>query len=76
MVHPHRVILVKTIFKKNRRDQSVVKDHRFAGRTKRESHARSSHYGYVLETGRIMLHDFSSALRANEEAKSAYLGGA
>ena len=31
-------------------------------------------YGYVLETGRIILHDKSSALRANERVKSAYLG--
>ena len=35
-----------------------------------------SNYGYVLETGRIILHDQSSALRANERVKSAYLGGA
>ena len=34
-----------------------------------------SHYGYVLETGRIILHDRSSALRANERVKNAYLGG-
>ncbi len=34
-----------------------------------------SHYGYVLETGRIILHDKSSALRVNERVKSAYLGG-
>jgi branched-chain amino acid transport system ATP-binding protein len=34
-----------------------------------------SNYGYVLETGRIILHDQSSALRANERVKSAYLGG-
>jgi branched-chain amino acid transport system ATP-binding protein len=34
------------------------------------------HYGYLLETGRIMLRDHSSALRANEKVKSAYLGGA
>jgi len=34
-----------------------------------------SHYGYVLETGRIILRDRSSALRANERVKSAYLGG-
>src|SRR6266480_2817166 len=34
-----------------------------------------SHYGYVLETGRILLHDRSSALRANDRVKSAYLGG-
>ena len=34
-----------------------------------------SNYGYVLETGRIILHDQSSALRVNEKVKSAYLGG-
>ena len=34
-----------------------------------------SNYGYVLETGRIILHDKSEALRANERVKSAYLGG-
>lgn len=34
-----------------------------------------SHYGYVLETGRIKLHDQSTALRQNSQVKSAYLGG-
>jgi branched-chain amino acid transport system ATP-binding protein len=34
-----------------------------------------SHYGYVLETGRIGLHDESKALRQNPQVKSAYLGG-
>ena len=34
-----------------------------------------SHYGYVLETGRVLLHDRSAALRENEEIKDAYLGG-
>jgi len=34
-----------------------------------------SNYGYVLETGRIILHNQSSTLRANERVKSAYLGG-
>jgi branched-chain amino acid transport system ATP-binding protein len=34
-----------------------------------------SRYGYVLETGRIILHDQSSALRQNPQVKSAYLGG-
>jgi branched-chain amino acid transport system ATP-binding protein len=32
-------------------------------------------HGYVLETGRIMLHDQSAALRADERVRSAYLGG-
>jgi branched-chain amino acid transport system ATP-binding protein len=34
-----------------------------------------SHYGYVLETGRVLLHDRSDALRENEEIRAAYLGG-
>jgi branched-chain amino acid transport system ATP-binding protein len=34
-----------------------------------------SNYGYVLETGRILLEDKSAALRANPQVKSAYLGG-
>jgi branched-chain amino acid transport system ATP-binding protein len=34
-----------------------------------------SSYGYVLETGEIILHDESSALRQNPKVKSAYLGG-
>jgi branched-chain amino acid transport system ATP-binding protein len=31
--------------------------------------------GYVLETGSIILHDDSAALRANPKVRSAYLGG-
>lgn len=34
-----------------------------------------SHRGYVLETGKILLEDTSSALRANEQVRAAYLGG-
>ena len=34
-----------------------------------------SHFGYVLETGRIILQDHSAALRQNPQVKSAYLGG-
>ena len=34
-----------------------------------------SNYGYVLETGRIIVQDESSALRKNPQVKSAYLGG-
>jgi branched-chain amino acid transport system ATP-binding protein len=34
-----------------------------------------SHYGYVLETGRIILQNESSALRADPKVRSAYLGG-
>jgi branched-chain amino acid transport system ATP-binding protein len=34
-----------------------------------------SDYGYVLQTGRVLLHDRSKALQENEEIKAAYLGG-
>jgi branched-chain amino acid transport system ATP-binding protein len=34
-----------------------------------------SRYGYVLETGRIILQDTSPSLRQNPKVKSAYLGG-
>ncbi|MFN0127347.1 MAG: ABC transporter ATP-binding protein [Verrucomicrobiales bacterium] len=32
-------------------------------------------HGYVLETGRILLHDTSVALRSNPQVREAYLGG-
>ena len=69
-------ILVKTIF------QKIVEINQTLGITILlvEQNANLalevSHYGYVLETGRIIMHDRSSALRANEKVKSAYLGGA
>jgi branched-chain amino acid transport system ATP-binding protein len=34
-----------------------------------------SSYGYVLETGRIILHDQAAALRQSPQVRSAYLGG-
>jgi branched-chain amino acid transport system ATP-binding protein len=34
-----------------------------------------SNYGYVLETGRILLHDSAAELRANPKVREAYLGG-
>ena len=34
-----------------------------------------SHTGYVLETGRILMHDASSALRGHPQVREAYLGG-
>ena len=68
-------ILVKTIF------QKIVEVNKSLGITILlvEQNANLalevSNYGYVLETGRIILHDQSSALRVNERVKSAYLGG-
>lgn len=68
-------ILVKTIF------QKIVEINRSLGITILlvEQNANLalevSHYGYVLETGRIILQDKCDALRANEKVKSAYLGG-
>ena len=34
-----------------------------------------SSYGYVLETGRIILHGSSASLRENPQVRSSYLGG-
>ena len=34
-----------------------------------------SNYGYVLETGRILIEDTSAKLRTNPQVRSAYLGG-
>src|SRR5258705_877580 len=68
-------LLVKTIFEK------IVEINRAHGITILlvEQNANLaleiSHFGYVLETGRIILQDQSSALRQNPQVKSAYLGG-
>ena len=68
-------LLVKTIFEK------IVEVNRTLGLTILlvEQNANLalevSHYGYVLETGRIILQDTSEALRENDEVKAAYLGG-
>jgi branched-chain amino acid transport system ATP-binding protein len=68
-------LLVKTIFEK------IVEINRQHGITILlvEQNANLaleiSNYGYVLETGKIILHDKSSALRQNPQVRSAYLGG-
>ena len=68
-------LLVKTIFEK------IVEINRQHGITILlvEQNANLaleiSRYGYVLETGRIILHDQSPALRQNPQVRSAYLGG-
>jgi branched-chain amino acid transport system ATP-binding protein len=68
-------LLVKTIFEK------IVEINRQHGITILlvEQNANLalgiSNYGYVLETGRIILQDAAPALRQNPKVKSAYLGG-
>ena len=68
-------LLVKTIFEK------IVEINRLHGITILlvEQNANLaleiSHYGYVLETGKIILQDNPAALRQNPQVKSAYLGG-
>ena len=68
-------ILVKTIFEK------IVEINRQHGITILlvEQNANLaleiSRYGYVLESGRIILEDHSAALRQNPKVRSAYLGG-
>ncbi len=68
-------LLVKTIFEK------IVEINRELGITILlvEQNANLalevSHYGYVLETGRIILEDKSDALRENAQVRAAYLGG-
>jgi branched-chain amino acid transport system ATP-binding protein len=68
-------LLVKTIFEK------IVEINKTLGLTILlvEQNANLalevSHYGYVLETGRIILEDKSSALRENAQVRAAYLGG-
>jgi branched-chain amino acid transport system ATP-binding protein len=67
-------LLVKTIFEK------IVEINRELGLTILlvEQNANLalevSNYGYVLETGRIILEDKSDALRENPEVRAAYLG--
>jgi branched-chain amino acid transport system ATP-binding protein len=68
-------ILVKTIFEK------IVEINREQGITILlvEQNANLaleiSQYGYVLETGRILLQNTAAALKQNPKVKSAYLGG-
>jgi branched-chain amino acid transport system ATP-binding protein len=68
-------LLVKTIFEK------IVEINRERGLTILlvEQNANRaleiSHFGYVLETGKIILQDDSAALRQNPQVRSAYLGG-
>ena len=67
-------LLVKTIFDK------IIEINRTRGLTiiLVEQNAnlalRVSHAGYVLETGRLLLHDTAVALQADPLVKKAYLG--
>jgi len=68
-------LLVKTIFEK------IVEINRQQGITILlvEQNANLaleiSHFGYVLETGKVVVRGDSAALRQNPQVKSAYLGG-
>lgn len=68
-------LLVKTIFEK------IVEVNRELGITillvEQNAHRalEISHYGYVLETGRIILADDSAKLREDPKVKECYLGG-
>ena len=59
----------------------VVNEINYAGITIRlvEQNANMAlhvaHRGYVLETGRIVLHDTAKNLMNNEQVKKSYLGG-
>ena len=68
-------ILVKAIFETiqeiNRAGVTVVLVEQNA-----KAALKLAHRGYVMEVGRITLHDSAEALLANPEVRDAYLGGA
>jgi branched-chain amino acid transport system ATP-binding protein len=68
-------LLVKTIFEKvvdiNRRHGITI----LLVEQNANLALEISNYGYVLETGRIILSENSATLRQNPQVKSAYLGG-
>ncbi len=68
-------LLVKTIFEKIREINQSLGITVLLVEQNANLALEVSHYGYVLETGRIILHDRSEALRVNAKVKSAYLGG-
>lgn len=67
-------LLVKTIFEK------IVEVNRELGLTvllvEQNAHLalEISHFGYVLETGRVLMADHSESLRSNPAVQAAYLG--
>ena len=68
-------LLVKTIFEKiveiNRQQKITI----LLVEQNANLALEISNYGYVLETGRVVLHDPSAARRQNPQVRSAYLGG-
>jgi branched-chain amino acid transport system ATP-binding protein len=68
-------ILVKTIFQKIREINRTLGITVLLVEQNANLALEVSDYGYVLETGRIILHDRCEALRTNEKVRSAYLGG-
>ncbi len=71
----HRPLLVRTIFEQI----TAINKERGLTILLVEQNAnlalQISHYGYVLETGRVLLQDTAPALRANPQVREAYLGG-
>ena len=59
----------------DRRDQSRG-DHGVHGRAERKSRLADRDEGYVLQTGRIVLHGSAAELRDDPRIREAYLGGA
>lgn len=68
-------LLVKTIFEKIREINRELGITILLVEQNANLALEVSNYGYVLETGRIILEDDSATLRKNEKVKSAYLGG-
>ncbi len=68
-------ILVKTIFDKIREINKELGITILLVEQNANLALEASNYGYVLETGQIILEDTSAKLRQNPQVKSAYLGG-
>lgn len=68
-------LLVKTIFEKiveiNRQQKITI----LLVEQNANLALEISNYGYVLETGKVILQDHSESLRSNPEIRKAYLGG-
>ncbi len=68
-------LLVKTIFEKIREINQSLGITVLLVEQNANLALEVSHYGYVLETGQIILEDTCAALRTNAQVKNAYLGG-